>query len=86
MFGIASYLTVAMITAATVFLIAEWVRQPGTRVPDHPGIVALAAGLLWPVILLGLAQCGLMLMAHSRWGRRPAPSMRIRVGASAEST
>lgn len=85
MFGIACYLAVATIAAAAVFLFAEWTREPGVRGPDHPGRIALLTGLVWPLVLIGLAQGALVVAAGNRWGRRPAPVMRIRAGVGAES-
>ncbi len=73
------YFAVAVIAAAAVFLAAEWVREPGTRAPDHPGRTALAAGLLWPIVLVGLGQCALMVAAHNRWAGKPALVPRIGV-------
>lgn len=83
MFGIASYLAVAVITAVAAFLIAEWTRQPGARAADHPGRAAMAAGLLWPVVLVGVAQCAVVVMAHNKWAGRALPNNRIRVGERA---
>ena len=85
MFGIALYLTVAMIAAVAMFLFAEWTREPGLQASDHPGRVALLVGLVWPVILIGLAQCALVVAAGNRWGGRRVPAMRMRVGAGAQS-
>lgn len=83
MFGIACYLAVAMTAAVALFLAAEWIREPRTRAPEHPGRTALLGGLLWPLVLIGLAQCALVVAIHNRWGvsRRPVPH--IPVGSSA---
>lgn len=85
MFGIASYLAVATIASVTVFLVAEWFREPGAPAPDHPGRIALIAGLLWPMLLLGLAQCVLVAAVHDKLGRRPVSTMSIRPGERAGS-
>lgn len=79
MFGIAYYLIIASTVAVAVFLLGEWMREPGSRAADHPGRVALVAGLLWPVVAIGLAQCALVMLAANRWGGRPAPVTGIRV-------
>ncbi len=83
--GIALYFILATTAAGAIFLFAEWTREPGLPAPDHPGCVALIAGLLWPLVLVGLAQYALVVAAGNRWGGGPAPAMRIRVGAKAKS-
>ena len=84
MSGIASYLTVAAVVAVAAFLLAEWIRRPGARAPDHPARVAVVAGLLWPMVVLGLAQWALVVAVHKR-RRAPGPAPRIRAGAEAHT-
>ena len=50
------YGTVAAAVATVTFVAADWFREPGARAADHPGRIALVAGLLWPVVMVGLAQ------------------------------
>jgi hypothetical protein len=71
------YAAVAVIAALAVFLLAEWSRMPGVPAPDNPGRYALLAGLLWPVLVLGIAQWGLIAMVASRLRRtaRPVPAV-----------
>lgn len=83
--GITLYLIVATMAAAAIFLFAEWIREPGVPAPNHPGRVALIAGLLWPLVVIGLAQCALLVAAGNRWGGGPAAAIRTRVGAKAQS-
>lgn len=59
------YGAVAMIVAAAAFLVGEWVRQPAVPAPDHPGALALAAGLLWPLLAAGLVQLGVVTLIQS---------------------
>lgn len=60
------YGVVAVAVAIAAFLTAEWVREPGTAAPDTPGVLAVVTGVLWPVILLGVAQWGLIAVLHAR--------------------
>ena len=55
----------AAMVAATTFLAAEWIREPGAPAPDYPGVLAAVTGLLWPVIVPGAAQCGLIVAIQS---------------------
>jgi len=66
------YATVAMAVAAAAFLFSEWVREPGGSAPNSPGAVAIAAGLLWPVLAIGLVQWLLIAAVASRV---PKPGM-----------
>lgn len=50
------YGAVAVAAAALTFVAADWFREPGTPAADHPGRIALLTGLLWPVVMIGLAQ------------------------------
>lgn len=61
MFWIAIYAALATVAAVAVHLLAEWHRDPGVPAPDRPGLCAVAAGLLWPLLVLGIAQWGLVV-------------------------
>jgi len=63
------YAAVALVAAIAVFLLAEWLRMPGVSGSDNPGRYAVVAGLLWPVMVLGIAQWGLIAMVAARLGR-----------------
>ena len=66
MVAIAVYSALAIVAAVAVFLLAEWLRQPGTPAPDCPGRCAIAAGLLWPILVVGVAQWGLIAAVRAR--------------------
>jgi hypothetical protein len=59
------YAVLAIVTALAVFLLAEWLREPDVPAPDGPARCALAAGLFWPLIVLGTAQWGLIVALQS---------------------
>jgi predicted membrane protein len=65
MTGIALYAGVAVVCAVAAFLVAEWSRVPGMPAPGHPGVLALVAGLLWPVLIIGLAQFAAIVAAQA---------------------
>ena len=67
------YATGVVVAAIAVFLLAGWLRVPGAPAPDNTGRYALAAGLLWPVLVLGIAQWGLIAMVAARLRRRARP-------------
>lgn len=75
--GIASYAVVAVIVAAAAFFVSEWIRLPGAPAPDRLGLVALSAGLLWPVLAVGLAQWAMVAALHRKLRREAAPAIRI---------
>jgi hypothetical protein len=62
--GIVLYLLIAVMASIAAFLFSEWLRRPGAPAPDHPGLVAALAGLLWPVLAVGLAQWALVAALH----------------------
>ncbi len=68
------YAAVAFVVGAALFVFAEFQRAPGTPAPRRPGIWALVAGFLWPVLLIAFAQCGVLLAVGHRLGRATAGS------------
>ena len=74
MFWIVVYFSCAVIVGGSAFIAVEWVRIGIADLPDHPGRTCLFAGVLWPVLILGVAElvvlwaCGL-LGALGRKGR-----------------
>ena len=66
MFWIVVYFSCAVIVGGSVFIAVEWVRIGIADLPDHPGRTCLLAGMLWPVLILGVAElvvlwaCGLL--------------------------
>lgn len=75
------YGALGVAAAAAVFLAAEWFRDPGVPAPDHPGWIAVVSGLLWPVLLIGLAQWSVLAALGSRRDE-PAPMRRHPVGSN----
>ena len=67
------YAAVALVAAIAVFLLAEWLRMPAVSGSDNPGRYAVVAGLLWPVMVLGIAQWGLIAMVVARLRRSARP-------------
>lgn len=63
------YLAMTPFSSAAMFVAAEWIREPGFPAPDRQGLLALVAGLLWPVLATGAAQLGLLVLV--RTGRSP---------------
>lgn len=64
------YAIIAVTVAVAVFVAAEWFREFGAAAADHPGVLAAIGGLIWPVLLVGLAEWGVLVLAGS-W-LRPA--------------
>ncbi len=77
MIGIVFYLIISMIVATAAFLASEWIRLPGAPAPDHTGALAVVAGLLWPVLAIGLVQWFLLAAVHRKLRVRVAPVARI---------
>lgn len=50
------YVAIAIINAAIAFLTAQWIRDRNTAAPNSPGVLAILAGLLWPITIVGAAQ------------------------------
>lgn len=72
MFWVVTYIAIAIIVALTVFVGSNWCRQEDTAAPDHSGLASAVAGLLWPAILLGIAELALICLATRATGVRPA--------------
>jgi hypothetical protein len=58
----AFYLVISVICAVSAFVVAEWSRDEETPAPNYCRRLALAAGLLWPVVTIGLAQLFSLIM------------------------
>jgi hypothetical protein len=58
----AVYLVISMVCAVSAFVVAGWSRHEGSPAPNYCGRLALAAGLLWPVVMIGLAQLFSLIM------------------------
>lgn len=88
---IAGYAAMAIVVAATALVAAGWVRDSHVAAPDRPGVTAVCAGLLWPIVVVGvvelLAVMGLRrtLRSHTQPGPRHNPESRI-LSASASTS
>ena len=67
------YTATALVIGAALFVLAESKAAPGPAAPRQLAICALVAGFLWPVLLIGAAQCGLVLAVSHRLSRPVAP-------------
>lgn len=56
MVGAGLYLGVAVVVAVAILVGAEWVRDSDAHAPCHPGIVGVCAGLLWPLLAIGVLE------------------------------
>lgn len=58
--GIAAYLVIAGAVAVAVFVAADRIRPANAPNPDHRVILSALAGLIWPVLGIGLIQFAVM--------------------------
>jgi len=70
-----AYIAVAALVAISIFLAANWFRQQHVAAPEHPGATAMLAGLLWPALLIGIAELALVCCASR--GTRSAPQFEM---------
>lgn len=66
-----AYIVIAALVAVSIFLAANWFRQQHVAAPDHPGATAVVAGLLWPALLIGMAELALVCCASRGTSRAP---------------
>lgn len=66
MFWYGVYLTVAALVAVAVFVAAGWFHEEDVAAPDFPGVISALAGMLWPVLLVGLSEMTLVWWAFRR--------------------
>lgn len=50
------YLIIAAVVAMAIFVAAAWFREEHVAAPDYPGVASAVAGMLWPVLLIGLSE------------------------------
>lgn len=74
MFWFALYGAIAVIVSVAALVFSEWAREPGVPAPSHPRLLALVAGLAWPVVVVGLVQWGLIAAYAARVARASRPS------------
>lgn len=55
-----SYLIIAVVVAMAIFVSACWFREEHVAAPDHSGMMSAVAGMLWPVLLVGLSELALV--------------------------
>lgn len=63
MFWYGSYLIVAALVAMATFVGACWFREEHLVAPDHSGVTSALAGMLWPVVLIGISEMALVWWA-----------------------
>lgn len=63
---IGGYLAMAVVVAAVALVSAGWFRDAHVTAPDRPGVTAAVAGLLWPVVLVGVVELLAVVGARSR--------------------
>ena len=69
---ISVYAAAAVVVAIAAVVLAGRFRTPGVPAPDNPSLYAVLAGLLWPVVLVGVAQWALIAAVAERMRREPA--------------
>jgi hypothetical protein len=57
---IAAYGVLAAVVSVVVFVAADAVRPAGVAAPGHRVMMSVAAGMLWPVLCIGLVQLGVL--------------------------
>lgn len=72
---LSAYIVIAALVAVSIFLAANWFRQQHVATPDHAGATAVVAGLLWPALLIGMAELALVCCASR--GTRRAPRVEM---------
>lgn len=68
MFWYGAYVAVAALVAMAIFLAACWFREEHVAAPDFPGVISAVAGILWPVLLVGLSEMTLVWWVFRRAG------------------
>lgn len=71
-FGI--YVAVAAVVALAMFVVAEFLREPGVPAPHRPGMCALALGLVWPMLAVAAAQLALIGLLGHRLSHSAGPT------------
>lgn len=65
------YIVVALFVAVSIFLSANLFRQQQIAAPEHSGGTAILAGLLWPALLIGIAELAVVCCAGRRFRQAP---------------
>ena len=67
MFWYGLYFIIAVAVTMATFVAACWFREEDVAAPDHSGVTSALAGMLWPVLIVGLSELVLV-----RWVFRAA--------------
>jgi hypothetical protein len=68
-FGV--YTVVAGLVAVSIFMASDWFRQRDVAAPAHSGATSVLAGLLWPALLIGIAELAVVCCAGRRFRQAP---------------
>lgn len=66
------YLAVAIVVATACLVISNASRHPVLPAARRASSLAFAAGILWPVLVCGFAQLGLVMLIRAVASGRPA--------------
>ncbi len=66
-----AYIVVAGLAAITIFVASDWLRQRDVAAPAHSGATSVLAGLLWPALLIGIAELAVVCCAGLRFRQAP---------------
>lgn len=62
--AIAIYLSIAVTTAAALFVAADYARTASARAVRHRGLICIAGGAVWPLLWLGAAEFVMVGAVH----------------------
>ena len=65
-YPIVAYLIASLVFAALFFVLAARFRTADVSPPEHSGLIALAGGVAWPLVLVGLIQLGGIALLKKR--------------------
>lgn len=63
MFWYGIYFIIAALVAMATFVAGCWFREEHVAAPDHSGVMSAVAGMMWPVLLVGLSELALVWWA-----------------------
>jgi hypothetical protein len=66
------YVSAALVVAPSIFVWAEWIHKDPLPQPERRWLYSLLAGLLWPLLVVGLVQFALIATIRT-WVRAHAP-------------
>lgn len=82
----AFYLAAAMTFAAFFLAAADSIRTEHSPLPEHPWLYSILAGLCWPLVVVGLAQLGLIVAVRKMVrAHEPLPVQPVTLPAMAAS-